>query len=237
MQTKGHAMALLENDAIQGTEERVKTPVHQHVYAQLRDAILFGHFAPGQPLTIQGLTNTIGAGMTPIREALRRLTAEGAVQMLSNRRMTVPVLSRIEAEELLFLRKMLEPELTRRAAPCVSKKDIDDLRDIDTTLNTMIQRGDVTGYLRQNYLFHSRLYARANAPVILATVNGLWLRFGPSLREVCGRIGTANLPDCHAEILDALERRETEAAAAATANDVAQGTHLYLMGRDSIDVG
>ena len=70
----------------------------------------------------------------------------------------------------------------------------------------------------------------------MATVNGLWLRFGPSLRKVCGRVGTANLPDCHAEILTALEHRDVDAAVTATANDVAQGTQLYLMSSDSIDV-
>ena len=229
-------MALLENDAVQSAAKLAKTPAHQHVYSQLRDAILFGQFAPGQPLTIQGLTEATGAGMTPIREALRRLTAEGAVEMLGNRRMTVPVLSRVEAEELLFLRRMLEPELTRRAAPFVTKADIAELREIDDSLNATIQHGDVNGYLRQNYLFHSRLYARSNAPIIIATVNGLWLRFGPSLRKVCGRVGTANLPDCHAEILTALEHRDVDAAVTATANDVAQGTQLYLMSSDSIDV-
>ncbi len=228
-------MALLENDAKTANAERAKKPAHQHVYQQLRDSILFGNFTPGQALTIQGLIDATGAGMTPIREALRRLTAEGAVLMLNNRRMTVPILSRAQAQELLFLREMLEPELTRRAAQHITADDISRLRSIDDALNKTIKHGDVHGYLRRNYEFHRTLYSRSQAPIIATTVDGLWLRFGPSLREACGRVGTANLPDQHAEILNALNRNDAEAAATATRDDVAQGTQLYLMARDSID--
>lgn len=56
-----------------------KIPSHEVTYARLRDMILFGHLAPGQPVTIQGLIADLGAGMTPVREAIRRLTAEGAL--------------------------------------------------------------------------------------------------------------------------------------------------------------
>ena len=52
-----------------------KTPIHQHVYERLRKMILFGDLAPGQGVTIQGLTAALDAGMTPVREAIRRLIA------------------------------------------------------------------------------------------------------------------------------------------------------------------
>ena len=56
-----------------------KIPTHEVTYARLRDMILFGLLEPGAPVTIQGLINDLGAGMTPVREALRRLAAEGAL--------------------------------------------------------------------------------------------------------------------------------------------------------------
>ena len=56
-----------------------------------------------------------------------------------------------------------------------------------------------------------------------ATVDRLWLRFGPSLRVVCGRFGTSNLPDKHRELLEALEQGDVDAAALAMAEDVEQG--------------
>ena len=56
-----------------------------------------------------------------------------------------------------------------------------------------------------------------------ATVDRLWLRFGPSLRVVCGRFGTKNLPDMHKDLLEALADRDAEAAAIAMVGDVEQG--------------
>ena len=66
-----------------------KIPEHEAIYLRVRDAIMFGELVPGQSVTIQGLTETIGAGMTPVREAIRRLTSEGALLALGNRRIEV----------------------------------------------------------------------------------------------------------------------------------------------------
>lgn len=200
-----------------------KTPAHQRVYEQLRDKILFGDLAPGQAITIQGLVEELNAGMTPVREALRRLIAQGALTHQGNRRVSVPELDAQGVEELGFMRETLEPELTRRAVLNMKDDDIQALTSCDDDLNLAISTGDVGGYLTHNYRFHKMIYDGANAPIMTATVDRLWLRFGPSLRVVCGRFGTSNLPDKHAELLDALTRRDAPAAAQAMAEDVAQG--------------
>ena len=81
-----------------------KIPSHEVTYARLRDMILFGHLAPGAPVTIQGLIADLGAGMTPVREAIRRLTAEGALLPQGNRRVAVPQLSAEPLEHVAFAR-------------------------------------------------------------------------------------------------------------------------------------
>ena len=53
-------------------ESPAKVPAHQHVYERVRKLIMFGDLAPGQAVTIQGLAETLDAGMTPVREAIRR---------------------------------------------------------------------------------------------------------------------------------------------------------------------
>lgn len=216
-------------------EDEVKRPAHLNVYQEIRNIILFGEVAPGDALTIQGLQERTGAGMTPVREALRRLSSEGAIQMLGNRRQCVPVLTQSDVEELFFMRKMLEPELALRATPHVTDALIAQMREIDGTLNRTIQRGDVQGYMQQNYLFHSTLYSVAQAPVIADTVDRLWLRFGPSQRETFGRVGTSNLPDRHVQIIEALEAQDARSVAQAMAEDVLQGRELHLGNSDSID--
>lgn len=200
-----------------------KRPAHQVVYEQLRKMILFGDLAPGQAVTIQGLTTELGAGMTPVREALRRLIAEGALTHQGNRRVSVPVLTPECVNELGFIRKSLESELTRRAVDRITPDRLRALRTADDDLNAAIARGDIGGYLTHNYRFHTLIYSHANAPIMVATVDQLWLRFGPSLRVVCGRFGTSNLPDKHQELIAAFERHDTAAAAQAMAEDIEQG--------------
>lgn len=214
---------MVKNAAERASSRSVQTPAHEVVYQQLREQILFGEMAPGQAVTIQGLTASLGAGMTPVREAIRRLISDGALVFQGNRRVSVPKLSSEDAEQIIYLRKTIEKELARRATQRVGDADIDRLADIDTALDRAISVGDVPGYLQRNYQFHSTLYAHADAPVLAEIADRLWLRFGPSLRVVCGRFGTQSLPDRHKDILTALREGNADIAASALVQDVEQG--------------
>ncbi|MGY9048638.1 MAG: GntR family transcriptional regulator, partial [Rhodobacterales bacterium] len=219
---------------LQAEQEKAMTgagvPAHEQVYRTLRAQILFGELEPGQAVTIQGLTEQLGAGMTPVREALRRLIAEGALEFLGNRRICVPVLDSAAVAQLTVARKALEPELARMAVARVSPTQIAILRETDRRLDRAIARGDVRGYLEENHRFHAQLNAMAHAPILTALVEGLWLRFGPSLRVVCGLFGTRNLPDMHKDLLHALETGDSEAAARAMEGDVVQGMSQIAAG-------
>lgn len=198
-------------------------PTHEKAYRRLRALILFGEMPPGAPVTIQGLTEQLDIGMTPAREAIRRLTAEGALHFQGNRRVIVPRLDKNAVGELVHARLAIEPELTRRACELINKAEVLRLREIDHQLDQAISDGDVRGYLEQNYRFHSLLYTYAAAPILQELAEGLWLRFGPSLRVICGRFGTQSLPDKHKAMLAALELGDAEDAAIAMAEDVRQG--------------
>ena len=203
-----------------------RPPVHEQTYRRLRDMVLFGELEPGQPVTIQGLVDRLGAGMTPVREALRRLTAEGALGAQGNRRIVVPVLDAAALEELTVARAALEPRLAARAAERADAASVVALRETDTRLDRAIARGDIRLYLEENHRFHAQLNLLAAAPILTALVDGLWLRFGPSLRVVCGQMGTRNLPDRHKDLLAALDAADPDAAAAAMRADVEQGMEL-----------
>ena len=198
-------------------------PLHQLAYEKIRDMILYGDLAPGQPITIHGLVSSLGLGMTPVREAIRRLTAEGALQSTDTRRVLVPLLHVSQLDELSYLRLAIEPHLARLAAERISPGAIDGLEAIDKGLNDAIGAGDVQSYLRLNYAFHRTLYAHSDSEIALSMADTLWLRAGPSLRVVCGRYGTLNLPDMHEETIAALRKRDSDAAASAIAADIRQG--------------
>lgn len=185
--------------------------------------ILFGQLTPGQPVTIQGLTEQLDGGMTPVREAIRRLTAEGALELQGNRRVCVPNVASAQLEELAFARLTIEPHMAKMACNALDKNDIKQLEQIDGELNRAIDSGDVQRYLLNNFRFHFALYEHARTPILLSMVRSLWLRFGPSLRVVCGRFGTSNLPDRHEEALAAIRTRDAAALALAIEQDIRQG--------------
>ncbi len=200
-----------------------KRPEHQAIYLQIRNMILFGSLVPGQAVTIQGLVDRVGAGMTPVREAIRRLTAEGALESGHNRRIRVPEITRDRLDQISFARLAIEPRLAGLAANRITDAGLNDLEGMDADVDSAIEKGDVEGYLEANYRFHFLLYDHADAEILTKIATSLWLQVGPSLRIVCGRFGTANLPDKHSETLAALREGNADRAASAIADDIRQG--------------
>jgi DNA-binding GntR family transcriptional regulator len=205
------------------TDDARKVPSHELTYVRLRDMVLFGTLAPGQPVTIQGLISDLGAGMTPVREAIRRLTAEGALEPQGNRRVTVPRLEPGVLDQLAYARLTIEPRLAELAAANLTPALIARLQGLDATVNEAIRAGDVTAYLTANHAFHFALYEASGAGVLLDMARSMWLRFGPSLRVVATLAGAAGLPDQHAEALAAMRAGDGARLARAIHDDIAQG--------------
>ena len=200
-----------------------KIPTHEITYARLRDMILFGLLEPGAPVTIQGLINDLGAGMTPVREALRRLAAEGALLPQGNRRVTVPRVNLALLDQIAFARLTIEPHLAELAAAHLTPTLIAQLEALDAQVDAAIRAGDITAYLQSNHAFHFALYEASNAPVLVDMARSLWLRFGPSLRIVVARGGALALPDQHGLALSAMREGDGAGLAQALRDDILQG--------------
>lgn len=205
---------------------KVSLPAHEVVYRRIRDKVLFGDLAPGQAVTIQGLVEEIGVSMTPVREAIRRLTAEGALVFQGNRRVCVPQMDENSFSELVFARQSVEPELVRMACKNISAEGISELHAIDQCVNRAIEAGDVPRYMFENHRFHFKLYGHANSRILGPMAEGLWLRYGPLYRIICGKWGTANMVDFHDEAVTALQAADAEAAAEAILLDIEQGFEI-----------
>lgn len=203
-----------------------KLPEHEAIYKKIRNMILFGEVLPGQGVTILGLKDSVGAGVTPVREAIRRLTAEGALEALGNRRVCVPELSPQRIDEIYFARFALEPKMAQLAAEQITDDGVRLLETLDAKVDQAIATGNIEAYLESNFRFHFALYDMAGTPILRKIVTSLWLQFGPSLRVVSGRFGTSNLPDMHSETIEALRRRDSAGAARAIEDDIQQGLDL-----------
>ncbi|ODA66750.1 HTH-type transcriptional regulator McbR [Methyloligella halotolerans] len=208
----------------------LKQPAHLRVYKLIRDMILYGELAPGEAVTIQGLTNVLGAGMTPVREAIRRLTSEGALEFMGNRRVCVPVLTEAKLDEFAFARLAIEPQLARWGAEKIGVSKVYELDMIDRALNSAIAYGNVREYLIHNYRFHMTIYQAAGKPELLNMVERLWLKTGPSLRMMFGRFGTLNLIDMHQQAMAALRDNRPDKVEEAMREDILQGIDTIRSG-------
>jgi DNA-binding GntR family transcriptional regulator len=196
---------------------------HERIYRNLRNQIMHGEVPPGQALTLRGLAQTFGVSMTPAREAVRRLAAEGALTLSLSGRVTTPALSNERIEELASIRALLEPELASRALSRAHLALIDRLTLINSANAEAVAKQDAVAYIRTNLEFHRTLYLRAQAPAILAMTETIWLQLGPTMRMLYAKLRRNEPPGNHRLILAALRASDEPGLRLAVRTDVTQG--------------
>ena len=203
-------------------------PSHDQLYRQVRTRIMHGEIASGTALTLRGLGREFGVSMTPAREAIRRLAAEGALTLSSSGRVTTPELTSERIEELSALRALLEPELSSRALPRAHIALIERLQVINQSIAEATAKQDAVTYIRTNLEFHRTLYLRAQAPAMLAMTETVWLQLGPTMCALYGRLRRTEPPQNHRLILAALRAGDEPGLRLAVRTDVTQGLKLLV---------
>ena len=202
------------------------TSAHDRVYRGLRSRIMHGKILPGVALTLRGIGAEYEVSMTPARESVRRLVAEGALTMSSSGRISTPELTSERIEELASLRALLEVELASRALPRAHMALIDRLQTINGRVADAVAMRDPVRYIRANLDFHRALYLRAQAPAMLAMAETVWLQLGPTMRALYGKLRKAEPPQYHRLILAALKAGDEPGLRLAVRSDVTQGLRL-----------
>jgi len=203
--------------------------LHASVYEELRRRMITGKIVPGVGLSTRGVALELGVSQMPVRDALSRMAAEGAVEIRSKRKIEVPAMSEARFIDLLECRLLLEPEAAVQALPRIDAGRLRRLREIDIQLDGAIESGDVIAYMECNFAFHFNIYRASLRPTLNRLIETLWLQFGPFMRVVYGRYGTANLIDQHRIALTAIEARDADGLRQAIASDIADG--MGLIGR------
>jgi DNA-binding GntR family transcriptional regulator len=206
--------------------------VHASVYRDLRRRFLTGQIMPDASLSTRGLAQQLGVSQTPIREALSRLAAEGAVQIRSKRRIGIPPMTSERFEDLLRCRMLLEPESAVQALPHFDAARLKRLREVDARIDASLKSGDVSAYMEANFAFHFTIYGAHRLQTLNQLIETLWLQFGPYMRVVYGRYGTAKLVDQHQEAIKALEAGDAAALRQAISEDIGDG--MGLIGRNAL---
>lgn len=199
--------------------------VQEWVYRQLKERILTGQFVPGHSVTLRGIASLLGVSPMPVREALRRLVSEGALEIHGNRRVNVPRMNRERFDALCSARVALESLAAENAMPRIDAEQLEALRRLDHEINVAVDRGDIPTYMQKHREFHFGIYRAGPGEILMPLIESIWLQFSPFLRVVIRYIGTDYVIDLHrhALVLDAIERRDSGTLRFAIEADVREG--------------
>ena len=221
--------------------EKIKPIVHQtlsaRVYQDLRELIISGQLQPGERLTLAGMAAALGTSAMPVREAISKLAADDALEILPNKSVRVPVMTRARFQELVVIRLVVEGLAVENAAARIDAEQLGRLATLEQAFGREISRAapDVNQIIHINKQFHFTAYAAAQMPALSSLIEGLWLRIGPVLNLDLRNSGSrrrSDLPSVHAHraLLDALRARDGAAAKIALALDINSAAEVILSG-------
>ncbi len=202
----------------------------EHVADFLREGIIAGRFPRGARLKQQEIASLLQTSITPVREALKLLEAEGYVTGDSYRGATVAPFDISASQETLNLRILLETQLVRGAVERATTADIAELRGLAMDFEGAFNAGDNEAARAANYRFHHRMFEIAAMPQALHFVQILWARYPFDLiNRLKGRVSRA--AGEHDELLKAMVASDVTGAMLATRQHIESG---WLELRDSV---
>lgn len=207
------------------------------VHAQLRDMLICGKFAPGEKVTLRSLARAIGTSPMPVRDALKQLMVDQAIELLPNRAFRVPLMTRERFVELRDIRIVVEGLAAERAAQVISKSEVDEAARLSKAFNRCCDSADPdpSELIVLNKELHFTVYGAAQMPALLQIIEGLWTQIGPVLnldvRRGSERINKSIPCEHHERLVAALragDPRESRAALTADLNSAAD----YILNQD-----
>lgn len=145
-------------------------------YEWIRDRIRFHDYTPGHRLVIAPIAEALGMSAVPVREAIRRLEAEGLVTFEHNVGARVALVDEQEYVHTMQTLGVVEGFATALSAPVLLDADLETARAINDRMRGLLDAFDSTRFTRLNHDFHEALYARCPNPHLLDLVHRGWAR-------------------------------------------------------------
>jgi DNA-binding GntR family transcriptional regulator len=208
----------------------------RHVHAELRERLISGALVPGEKLSLRTVAAQIGVSVQPVREAVARLVADQAFEVLPNRAVRVPLLDVERFAELTTIRLALEGFAAERAAGLRSDAELTEMRRHEAAFQRQQRsaRPDVAAAIRANRALHFAVYRAAGLPTLVPLIEGLWLRIGPlinlDLRDGSGPVRMAKSVRCHARMVGGIAARQPSRARAGLEADI-EGAARHIEAR------
>lgn len=196
-------------------------PTSSDVIAKhLRNAIVDGSIKEGEPIRQEEIGALFNVSKIPVREALKRLEAEGLVEFRRNRGVFVTKLSEPEIEGIFEVRAILESAAIQQSVPRMTDATFERaFQDYQSFLTDK----ETAGWSALNWRFHSSLYEDAGKPFLLQQIRAMNDRIERYLRvQLTLANGKQKSDDEHLAILHACKLGD--------ANKAAQLTYDHIMG-------
>lgn len=210
-----------------GTPLRRET-LQSQVHQRLSSLILEGELAPGESITVASIAQALDISPMPVREAISRLMALGALTVVSGRSIGVPRLSPEELADLRRVRLQVEATAVRWATENADEKFIDGLDKLLSAMEEAEKLDRVKDFIHANYDFHFTIYRQAQSPILLEIISNIWLRINPHfhLLHRHGHYRVSNRQ--HRALVEAIRVRDAEAAVSSLHDDIDSAYEVIL---------
>jgi DNA-binding GntR family transcriptional regulator len=188
-------------------------PVQSQIVNKLRDAILSGHFKPGQRLVESSLCQMINVSRSSLREALRRLEGEKLVLNIPNKGPSVAEITWEEAEDIYHVRAMLEGEAVALFTKRANRDEISRMRAALRDFVKAHEADDAAEKLRSTTEFYGTMLAGCGNGVIRELLEGLHARISLLRSQSMSRKGRSRFSAREmGEILKMIEKKDSVSA-------------------------
>ncbi len=202
------------------------------MYEAIKTRVIYGHYRPGHPMSESVLARVFHASRTPVREALSRLGEEGYVQRVPRRGYRVAPLTRTAISQVFQVRKLLEIEGAGLAAQHATDEMIQAMQDNSHFPESA--DGD-EGYherLRANERFHLAVAQGSGNQFLVDLVRQCLLHHSRVLALAVERVVLPDTPTQHQAIVDAIRRRDPQAARAIMCQHLEDADRLVMQAAD-----
>lgn len=203
-------------------------------YAQLSDLLMSGRMAPGDKVSLRQTADVLGVSIMPVREAVSRLVADGALEVTPNRAVRVRLMTADQFRDLTKARIAIEGHV---AAVAATTRNEDDLKLIARAEEAMrMESQDANPNLPHavelNKAFHFAVYEASHSATLVEIIRALWLKAGPvinlDLRANPERLAKGDAVRFHAKVLAAIIAGDEDGARANVAGDIANAADVIL---------
>lgn len=179
--------------------------INDEVYTRLKNQIICAKIAPGERISIRQIAEAFGVSTMPVREALRKLQAEGFVHF-EPRSVIVRKLSVRELNEIFFIRQRLEILAYELALPNVKKVDIKNLKKILTSMDK--EDIDHAYWQQLNREFHFQFYKLSASSMLIQLIKNVWDMVEPYMHTCPFSVSELHFArNQHHEILNLIEQK------------------------------